>query len=72
MGAFYLVLKNNLSKLLKIKTMKKIFKALSLVVVIITVSSCSSVHIENSWKDIETNNLKDKNVMVLSKSNDNI
>lgn len=49
------------------KSLKNIFK-LSLIVVLLT--SCSSVKVTDSWKDVKTSDIKDKNIMVVTQTSD--
>lgn len=49
------------------KTIKKIFGS---TVILILLSSCSSVKMIDSWKNLEVSDLKDKKIMIVSKTDD--
>ncbi|MFC5045488.1 hypothetical protein ACFSTE_18240 [Aquimarina hainanensis] len=52
--------------------MKKLGKFLGLVIMITAFVGCSSVKVTHSWKDIKTENLKGKNILVMCKTKDDI
>lgn len=49
------------------KSFKNIF-GISLLVVLLT--GCSSVKVTDSWKDVKSSNIKDKNIMVVTQTSD--
>lgn len=49
--------------------MKTINKFIGIVIVSILFYSCSSVKVADSWKDIKTSDIKNKNVLVVTKTN---
>ncbi|PCI34818.1 MAG: hypothetical protein COB60_05675 [Flavobacteriaceae bacterium] len=48
--------------------MKTVFKIIGIVTVAIVMESCSSVKVTDSWKDIRTPEIKNKNILVVSKT----
>lgn len=53
--------------------MKKISKIIALQLVVMLMFNCSSVvEVSNSWKDVDSSSFKDKKVIVMSKTNNEI
>lgn len=52
--------------------MKTISKILGIITIGIFVTSCSSVKVADSWKDVKTAEIKDKKILVLSKTNNQV
>ena len=52
--------------------MKKVTTIIVSMSLLIFLSSCSSVKVANNWKDIETSNLRSKNVLVVSKTDNDV
>jgi len=52
--------------------MKTIGKLLGILLLITIVFSCSSVKVTDSWKDIQLSDVKDKKIMVISKTEDGV
>ncbi len=50
--------------------MQTIYKLLGIGIVLILLSSCSSVKVTDSWKNLEVLDIKNKKVMVVSKTDD--
>ncbi|WP_027391493.1 hypothetical protein [Aquimarina latercula] len=50
--------------------MKTNIKIIITITIIMSLISCSSVKVTDSWKDINTTNIKNKNIMVVSRTND--
>ena len=52
--------------------MKTIERLLGLSILIVLLGSCSAVKITDSWKDVSTNDIKDKSIMVVSRTSDEV
>lgn len=52
--------------------MKKVTTIIGSMTLLIFSSSCSSVKVTNNWKDIETSSLSSKNVLVVSKTDNDV
>lgn len=56
----------------KIEIMKVVYKILGTLIVLILLSSCSSVKVTDSWRNLEVPDIKNKKIMVVSKTDDKI
>ena len=52
--------------------MKKVMKTLGILTLTLVFSSCSTVKVANTWKDVKTSSIKEKNVLVISKTDNNV
>lgn len=52
--------------------MKKTIKMLGILTFVLVLFNCSTVQVANSWKDVKTSNIKDKNVLVISKTDNDV
>lgn len=52
--------------------MKKAIKTLGILTLTLVFSSCSTVKVANTWKDVKTSSIKEKNVLVISKTDNNV
>ncbi|MCK8520764.1 hypothetical protein M0D21_04270 [Aquimarina sp. D1M17] len=52
--------------------MKTIIKLIGVIIITISFGSCSAVKITDSWKDENTTNIKNKSIMVVSRTNDDV
>jgi len=52
--------------------MKKGIKTLGILTLALVFSSCSTVKVANTWKDVKTSSIKEKNVLVISKTDNNV
>lgn len=52
--------------------MKNTIKIFGITTMSVVLFSCSSVQVSNSWKDVKTTTIKQKNVLVINKTDDDI
>jgi hypothetical protein len=52
--------------------MKKVIKTLGILTLTLAFSSCSTVKVANTWKDVKTSSINEKNVLVINKTDNDI
>jgi hypothetical protein len=52
--------------------MKKVMRTLGILTFTLVFSNCSTVKVANTWKDVKTSSIKEKNVLVISKTDNDV